>query len=717
MAASKIKVSKAFGIGLEKPFYCKLLYPSSVGCLTAAALALSPTIVDKSEQFLEMLPSPVTKIPTPVILAAIGFPAGYLLTTAANWARWKTIKALLQYQGWIHGAKDMKTKLWAILLRLLKGPPPYDTYYFQRSLPKQPLPDLESTLDLWLKVAAELVSKEEFEQTKDAVEAFRKNEGPKLQKHLEKRYQEEVNWLSEYWMTVAYLGSRDPVAGNSNFFWVNKHPIEDLHQLDRAAGAIRIIMEFYELIDLNTFPPVQLQDLVPLCMNGYRYVFNTVRVPGEQIDRIQRYPGETHIIVIRNGYYYKVDMYTNEDGKKNKHRMLTAHEIKMQLERICQHADGLEKPLPVASLTSQNRTKWAKQREVLATKNAVTLKWVESALFIVSLEMEPAKDVDDHCRLSLTGRGGDRWFDKCFTTIFYPGGVYGCNVEHSGIDAMVLASLSEYMNVMENFGPNGLLPADKPNDDLPSPMCLTWVLDDLVDEIKTANEEFLKMADDMECANLNTSYGKRVMKMARLSPDGYIQMALQLAYYRLHKETPKTYEPATSRLYALGRTENIHPMSAESKAWVQSMLDPNATKQTREELLRKAVKVQTKARINSTIGRGCDRHLIGLYCASRELGMDVPAIFYDKAWQMPFKLSTSQTPTRAAEMGAKVDYNWVIGGFAPVCKTGYGLSYVIMGEDLINITVTAFNSCEETNARKLVQSIEQSLDEMKALLM
>ena len=49
---------------------------------------------------------------------------------------------------------------------------------------------------------------------------------------------------------------------------------------------------------------------------------------------------------------------------------------------------------------------------------------------------------------------------------------------------------------------------------------------------------------------------------------------------------------------------------------------------------------------------------------------------------MPFKLSTSQTPTRAAEMGAKVDYNWVIGGFAPVCKIGYGLSYVIMGEDL-----------------------------------
>ena len=111
MAASKIKVRKAFGIGLEKPFYCKLLYPSSVGCLTAAALAMSPTVVDKAEPILEMLPSAVTKIPTPVILAAVGFPAGYLLTAAANWARWKTIKALLQYQGWIHGTKNMKTKV------------------------------------------------------------------------------------------------------------------------------------------------------------------------------------------------------------------------------------------------------------------------------------------------------------------------------------------------------------------------------------------------------------------------------------------------------------------------------------------------------------------------------------------------------------------------------------------------------------------------------
>jgi len=31
------------------------------------------------------------------------------------------------------------------------------------------------------------------------------------------------------------------------------------------------------------------------------------------------------------------------------------------------------------------------QRDILAAKNSVTLKWVESALFVVSLEMEAPK--------------------------------------------------------------------------------------------------------------------------------------------------------------------------------------------------------------------------------------------------------------------------------------------------------------------------------------
>jgi hypothetical protein len=58
---------------------------------------------------------------------------------------------------------------------------------------------------------------------------------------------------------------------------------------------------------------------------------------------------------------------------------------------------------------------------------------------------------------------------------------------------------------------------------------------------------FSLQAGDIELHTLNTKTGKGFMKKCRVSPDGYIQMALQLAFHKLHKETPKTYEPSTTR--------------------------------------------------------------------------------------------------------------------------------------------------------------------------
>ena len=49
-----------------------------------------------------------------------------------------------------------------------------------------------------------------------------------------------------------------------------------------------------------------------------------------------------------------------------------------------------------------------------------------------------------------------------------------------------------------------------------------------------------------------------------------------------------------------------------------------------KNLLRKAIREQTNFRLHATGGQGCDRHMLGMYCASRELGMDVPTIFRDK---------------------------------------------------------------------------------------
>lgn len=62
--------------------------------------------------------------------------------------------------------------------------------------------------------------------------------------------------------------------------------------------------------------------------------------------------------------------------------------------------------------------------------------------------------------------------------------------------------------------------------------------------------------------------------LARLSPDAYIQLAMQLAWYRTRGEFTATYETALTRLFKHGRTETIRSLSSDSRQFVLAMLNP-----------------------------------------------------------------------------------------------------------------------------------------------
>ena len=65
------------------------------------------------------------------------------------------------------------------------------------------------------------------------------------------------------------------------------------------------------------------------------------------------------------------------------------------------------------------------------------------------------------------------------------------------------------------------------------------------------------------------------MKQCKLSPDAYIQMALQLAYFRDAGKFCLTYEASMTRLFREGRTETVRSCTMESAAFARSMDDPN----------------------------------------------------------------------------------------------------------------------------------------------
>jgi len=83
-------------------------------------------------------------------------------------------------------------------------------------------------------------------------------------------------------------------------------------------------------------------------------------------------------------------------------------------------------------------------------------------------------------------------------------------------------------------------------------------------------------------------YGKGFVKKAKISPDAWVQMALQVAYMKESGTFALTYESSMTRLFKHGRTETIRPVTIESRKFVEAFFNPEVTKSEKIKLLRKA---------------------------------------------------------------------------------------------------------------------------------
>lgn len=124
----------------------------------------------------------------------------------------------------------------------------------------------------------------------------------------------------------------------------------------------------------------------------------------------------------------------------------------------------------------------------------------------------------------------------------------------------------------------------------PTPIRLQW---DINEDCQKAINVSLKVAQDLINdvdlrIYMHDAYGKGLMKKCRVSPDAYIQMALQLAYYRDAGKFSLTYEASMTRLFREGRTETVRPCTIESSKWVKAMDDKNTTVEEKIKLLNAA---------------------------------------------------------------------------------------------------------------------------------
>ncbi|XP_061836595.1 carnitine O-acetyltransferase isoform X2 [Nerophis lumbriciformis] len=587
----------------------------------------------------------------------------------------------------------------------------------QKGLPSLPVPPLQQTCERYITALEPIVEVDELTHTKELLDDFQKpgGVGERLQRDLERRACNTENWLSEWWVQVAYFDYRLPVVVHSSPGLVLPcmHFCDKQGQIRFAAKLIAGVLDFKTMIDNETIP-VEYLGGKPLCMNQYYEVLSSCRIPGVRRDSVVNHAKSSrppkHITVVHNFQFFMLDVYNN-DGSP-----LTADQLYVQLDRICSSSVQTNAE-PVGILTTQHRDAWSKTYVNLikdpTNKESVTA--IQRSIFTVCLDgpmpRVPANAYRSRAAVQMLHGGGslwnsgNRWFDKTLQFIIGEDGTCGANYEHAPAEGPPIVALIDH--VVEYTRKPEMVSSDIAP--LPIPKKLQFNLTpELKKDIEEAKRSMNVLAEDVDVKVIVFNhFGKNVPKAHKMSPDAFIQVALQLAYYRMYQQCCATYESASLRMFRMGRTDTIRSASSASAAFVKAFDDPNKQNTEKVDLMEKAVKAHKLYTNMAISGQAIDRHLLGLKMQAAEENLSVPKIFKDTSYAkaLHYRLSTSQVPS-------KTD---CVMCFGPVVPDGYGVCYNPMN-DHINFAVSSFNTCKETNTADLARAVENALLDIRTLL-
>ncbi|XP_053196487.1 carnitine O-acetyltransferase-like [Scomber japonicus] len=542
----------------------------------------------------------------------------------------------------------------------------------QEGLPRQPLPTLQQTCERYVTTLEAIVEGDELKRAKQLVEDFQKpgGVGERLQESLEKKASNTENW---------------------NLF---------------CSGTL----------------PVECVRGIPLCMKQYYQVLSSCRIPGPERDSLVFYSktDPKYITVAHNCEFFVLDVY-NSDGTQ-----LTTDQLCVQLDRICK-ASPQPSTDPVGILTTQYRKTWDKAYINLMNDetNRESVSAIQRSIFTLCLDRAMPQVSDESSDITGTkqmvhGGGsqcnsGNRWFDKSLQLIVGEDGSCGGNALHVAADGTVIrvfgdavaACLKDPEMMRSAMEPS---PTDmKETESLPMPQKLHFsITPEIKKDIEEAKQNMDILAQDVDLRiQVFDHFGKDVPKAYKLSPDAFIQMAMQLGYYRMYQRCGTVFEANSMRMFRGGRIDGICATSSASAAFVKGFDDPTKQVTEKMDLLGKSIKAHNALTKMAMSGHSIDGHMMTLKDLAVEENITIPEIFKDTSFDKAFDYNvfTSQVTLENESL--------------PVTNlddpNGYCVCYSVKS-NYIGFVVTAINSCKETSATQLIQSIENALLDMRTLL-
>jgi carnitine O-acetyltransferase len=592
----------------------------------------------------------------------------------------------------------------------------HGTFCHQDKLPRLPVPTLEHTCDLFLEMVQPIVGKKDYADAVEAVQAFRedKDAGPRLQ-NLLLEYDKKTtsgSYIADYHNIEGYLKSNVKVVINSNpFFLLEDDPTSKRNdQVVRATSLVYSALKFVSALKQDRMQP-DFVKATPLCMSQYKRMFGSARIAEDNADRIKVVSNSGHVVVLcHRRFYFFQAMW--EDGTL----AVTERDLKNNLKAILLAAGNGEPEHEdfVGVFTTEARQTWANIRsslETLSPVNKEIFSVIDSALFVVCLDDEEPVTTDERVANMLhgsyrldaknqiqVGSCCNRWYDK-MQLIVCKNGAAGINFEHSTVDGhTVLRFASDVFadnilrfantitaNVHGKRYINDLLEQSyRPPDDTMDiePKRMSWVLNTRIRQQMLFAETAMS---DLICKTQTRTlefrdYGKTFITSNKMSPDGFVQIAMNTAYYMLYGSFVSTYESVMTKHFYHGRTEAGRTVTSALAKFAMAFVDESVANGEKVALLRAALTRQTAVIRKCQSGNGVDRHLAGLsYMLTLENQKtgnqrSLPRLFTTTAYKTlkTDVLSTSNCGNPSLRMF----------GFGPTCEQGFGIGYIIRTDGL-----------------------------------
>lgn len=241
-----------YGLWPATPSQVALAAGSIAACMFAPERFRNP-VSDMLWTLESKIPWP-KRIGTSRLWRGVCFSAG--AATAASYClayvRRYTLRMLLQYHGWLRDDPkrvSIVTQVWAFGVHVVRGFGEQLLYSYQKSLPRQPVPPLRSTVERYLDSMQPLLGDDELAERRRMAEEFLRNEGPRIQRYLVLKSWFTDNYVSDWWEQYVYLAGRVPLMINSNYYVCDAvKQYSTTVQVARAANLLTHIMNFKRMV-------------------------------------------------------------------------------------------------------------------------------------------------------------------------------------------------------------------------------------------------------------------------------------------------------------------------------------------------------------------------------------------------------------------------------------------------------------------------------------